>query len=189
MFLVKNSDGFVGGNFVFSDEADACRLADALGGDVVLATVNPALVYEGGEEKTYRATFVGEDVAYFDVLPAVLSGVEVIQPIYSVGCDFLSANGGDGVVYVRASSEDEARAHAVARRAAMLAEQVARGREAVAALAERVSPDDRLEVVALLEAGRKASAAKFVREVADCGLREAVQIVDYLDGQTKEVKA
>lgn len=186
MFLVE-LDGRVVRGYIFSDEADARRLAEAIGGEVVSATVNPALVYEESAEKVFGVNFSGEFISSVEALPMVLDGMAVRLPVYLDGSDFLSSGGKEAWIYVRAASEDDARTLAVARRAAMLAEQVARTREAVAALAERLSTEDRGEVVVLLDDGRKASAVKFAREVLACGLREAAEIVNYL-GEQREVE-
>lgn len=183
MFLVENSDGRVVGNFVFSSFAEASRLAKAIGGDVVSATVDPALVYEGGEEKNFKVSFIGGWIASCEAYPTMCldSGGVVRQPSVAAGNDFLSASGEEATVYIRAVADDAARVAAMKRRSAMVAGQAVLECERSAVLADRVSPDDRLEVLTLLVAGQRVSAIKFVREVAACGLREAAQIVDYID--------
>jgi len=184
-----NVNGRSFGNFIFSEVADARRLAEALGGLVVGLVSDPVLSYEESAEKVFRITFSGEFISLVEVVPMHLDGGVVRLASYVVGNDFVSSDGKEARIYVRASSDDAARVAAMERRWAMRREQAARERERFATLAGGLSEADRAEVLTLLMEGRKASAVKLVREVAGCSLREAVLIVNYLNDQRNRVGA
>lgn len=189
MFFVENEKGIVG-NFFFSAYADAERLAQALGGEVVPAVVNPMLSYEDSMEKTFQIIFSGEVISSVEVIPMILDERVVRRQVLEGGQnDWLSSDGHEARIYICASSEAEARTLASERRAIMAAEAAAREGERVAGLAGCLSATTRGEVATLLAEGRKASAVKFVRGALTCGLREAVRVVDYLDDQRQSAAA
>lgn len=188
MFLVKVNESVVG-NFIFSEVAEAYHLADSVGGEVVPVAVNPSLSYEETEEKIFRVTFTGEFISMVEVVPMRLDGGVVRLADYAAGNDFVSSDGKEARIYVRAASDDAARMAAMERRWAMRREQAVREREKFATLTGQLSAADRAEVIALLEEGRKASAVKLAREVLACGLREAAQVVAFLDDHRKETPA